>query len=109
MGLISEFRARARHVIGPALAVCVSGYFGYHVFHGERGMTAWVTLQSQVDEARAVLDGVRAERRSLERRVALLKADSLDPDMLDERARRMLDYGKPGEIVILLDAKGQPR
>lgn len=109
MGLISEFRARARYVVGPALAVCVSGYFGYHVFHGERGMTAWVALQSQIDEAHAVLDGVRAERRALERRVALLKSDSLDPDMLDERARRMLDYGKPGEIVILLDAKGQPR
>lgn len=109
MGLISEFRARARHVIGPALAVCVSGYFGYHVFHGERGMTAWVALQGQVAEAQAVLDGVRAERRALERRVALLKPESLDPDLLDERARLMLGYGGTGDIVVLLDVKGQPR
>lgn len=109
MGLISEFRARARYVIGPALAVCVSGYFGYHVFHGERGLTAWVDLQSQVAEEQSVLDGVKSERKALERRVALLKPESLDPDMLDERVRVMLDYGRPDEVVVLLDAKGEPR
>ena len=109
MGLISEFRARARYVIGPALAVCISGYFGYHVFHGERGLTAWVDLQSQVAEEQSVLDGVKSERKALERRVALLKPESLDPDMLDERVRVMLDYGRPDEVVVLLDAKGEPR
>ena len=30
-----------------------------------------------------------------ERRVALLRSDKLDPDMLDERARALLDYVDP--------------
>lgn len=109
MGLFSEIRARGRHVIGPALALCVSGYFGYHVFHGDRGLTAWVDLQAQVAEAHMVLDTVQAERETLERRVALLKPGSLDPDMLDEQARRMLNFGAPGDVVILIGDDGQPR
>jgi cell division protein FtsB len=109
MGLMAEIKARGRHVIGPALAVCVSGYFGYHVFHGERGMTAWVDLQKTVETLNKDYEAVKAEREALERRVSLLKPGSLDPDMLDERARRMLNYGGEREVVILLGPDGRLR
>ena len=51
--------------------------------------------------ARADFDRVRGERESLERRVRLLYPQSLDPDMLDKSARRLLNYGLPDEVVIL--------
>ena len=37
--------------------------------------------------------------------IALLKSDDLDPDMLDERARALLDYVEPNELIMMLDRK----
>jgi cell division protein FtsB len=33
----------------------------------------------------------------------LLKSDRLDPDMLDERARALLDYAHPNDLTLVLD------
>ena len=46
-------------------------------------------------------DRLRARRQALEVHVKLLRAESLDADMLDESARRMLGYARPDEIVSL--------
>jgi cell division protein FtsB len=100
MGLIAEFRARARHVVGPAIGVCVVGYFAYHVVHGDRGLVAWRALEQQVASARTELSRVQSDRKALERRVLLLHPGSLERDMLDEWSRRILNYGHPDEIVI---------
>ncbi|MFM8799526.1 MAG: FtsB family cell division protein [Tagaea sp.] len=97
-----EFLKRSlRAAVGPVLGFCVVGYFAYHSFEGERGIHAFLRLGEQVAIARAHLDDLRDERATLERRVALLRADSLDPDMLDEQARALLNFARPGEIVIL--------
>ena len=103
MGLISELRTRARHVVGPVVAVCFTGYFAYHAVNGDRGITAWFALKQQVTDTQAVHDKLVAERRRLEHRVGLLKPESLDPDMLEERVRHMLNYGRADDVVILLD------
>ena len=95
-----ELKRRARDVVGPVLGFCVVGYFVYHSIEGDRGLTAYVRLGEQLIEARAQLDEIQAERKALERRVKLLRADNLDPDMLDERAREVLNYTRPDEIVI---------
>ena len=39
-------------------------------------------------------------REALERRVSLLKPDSLDLDILDERVRATINLGLPNEVVI---------
>ncbi|MGF1640140.1 MAG: septum formation initiator family protein [Rhodospirillales bacterium] len=100
MGLIAEFRARARHVVGPAIGVCAVSYFAYHVIHGDRGLIAWRSLEQQVAAAESELARVQAEREVLEHRVHLLHPDGLDLDMLDEWSRRLLNYGDPDELVI---------
>ena len=100
MGLIVELRSRARHVVGPVLGICVSVYFAYHVVQGDRGLIAWWTLKQRVASAQQTLNEITARRKTLEHRVDLLHPDSLDPDMLDERARVMLNYGQPGDIII---------
>jgi len=33
--------------------------------------------------------------------VALLRADKLDPDMLDEQARALLDYAASNELTLM--------
>ena len=46
-------------------------------------------------------DAIRSERQRWERRVALLKSHSLDPDMLDERARALLDYVDARDVTLM--------
>jgi cell division protein FtsB len=100
MSLLREIRSRARHIVGPVLGICAVGYVAYHLVHGDRGLFAWWQLTQRVADAQEVLDAVKTERKVMENRVKLLHPQSLDPDMLDERARAMLNYGKPGDIVI---------
>ncbi len=100
MLMMAEIRRRARHVVGPVLGACLVGYFAYHAVHGDRGLIAWWRLTQQIDEAEATVAKLAATREGLERRVALLRPDSLDPDMLDERARHMLNLVGPDEVVM---------
>jgi hypothetical protein len=41
-------------------------------------------------------------RRRLESKVALLRPEHIDPDLLDEVARRILDYGSANELIIVI-------
>lgn len=95
-----ELKRRARDVIGPVLGFCIVGYFVYHSIEGDRGLLAYARLTEQLRDAHAQLEEVQAERQALERRVSLLRTDNLDPDMLDERARAVLNYSRPDEIII---------
>ena len=101
MGLIQEIRDRARFVVGPVLGVCAVGYFAYHGVHGARGLIAWWDIKQRVTAAKGALAQSQAEREKLEKRVRLLNPGSLDLDMLEERARVMLNYGHADELVIL--------
>ncbi|MDE1152165.1 MAG: septum formation initiator family protein [Micavibrio sp.] len=76
-------------------------YFAYHLVHGDRGYFAWKGLQQKMAVAEAKYDDKLAERQALENRVKLLRPDSLDLDMLDERSRVVLGFVKPTEKVIV--------
>jgi cell division protein FtsB len=101
MELMGEIRRRARHVAGPMLMVSVAVYFGYHAVEGDRGLIAWRQVTQHLKSAETAYAAVHAEREALERRVALLGADRLDPDLLDERAHIVLGFARPDEVEIL--------
>lgn len=96
-------RKRMPQAIIVFVGICVIGYFVYHLIHGDRGLVAWQVLDQDVVDAQGDLAAVRDERISLERRVGLLRIESLDLDMLDEWARRMLNYGADDEAVIFTE------
>ena len=83
-------------------AALLIGYFGVNAYTGNRGLKAQQDLEQQITELTGELDQVKGERIQWERRVALLRSDSLDPDMLDERARELLNYGSPNDLILLL-------
>jgi cell division protein FtsB len=89
---------RGRWIVAP-LALSLF-YFGWHAVHGERGLIAWVDLNHELDRAKAELVTLQAERQGLERRVAGLGKDAIDPDLLEEELRK-LGYVGDRELVIL--------
>ena len=78
------------------------GYFGVNAFTGNHGLRAQADLDQQLSAMQAELRQLKAERGLWERRVALLRSERLDPDMLDERARALLGYADPRDVVSLL-------
>ncbi|BBK31940.1 cell division protein FtsB [Stella humosa] len=95
--------------VAPVLGVAVIGYFAYHLVHGDRGLVAWRALSERIGEVETDARQVTAERQELERRVALLRPDSLDRDMLDERVREVLNLAHPDDLVILRPQAPPPR
>ena len=96
-----SLRRRIRRVSVSFLGVSATFYFVFHVFHGDRGLIAWVQLRQQALELKTTAEEISAKRRYLENKVRLLHPQGLDPDMLDERARLMLNFGHPDELIIL--------
>jgi cell division protein FtsB len=97
-------RQRLRTVLNAlalyTIATLVIGYFGVNAYTGSRGLKAKQDLDQQTAQLAGELAALKAERSEWERRVALLRSESLDPDMLDERARALLDYADPRELVL---------
>jgi cell division protein FtsB len=83
-----------------ALAALMIGYFGVNAFTGNRGLTARQALDQQSEELTVEIARLKAERALWQRRVALLRSDRIDPDMLDERARALLDYADPKDLIL---------
>jgi cell division protein FtsB len=76
------------------------GYFGVNAYTGNHGLRARQDLDQQIAQLTGELSTLHAERSNWDRRVALLKSESLDPDMLDERARALLDYVDPRDLML---------
>jgi cell division protein FtsB len=78
------------------------GYFGVNAYTGDRGLRAKQDLDQQFTELSAELGRLKQERAEWQRRVVLLKSESIDPDTLDERARAVLNYLHPHELTLML-------
>ena len=83
--------------LGAALLI---GYFWVNAYTGPNGLRARQDLDLRIAKLNAELSALKAERARWERRISLLKSDSLDPDMLDERARALLDYVDPHDLTL---------
>jgi cell division protein FtsB len=85
----------------PLLAIGVGGYFVYHLQTGDHGLEARAVLEKRKAVLAGELAGLRDVRARIERDVALLRPESLDPDMLDERARAILNLAHPDDLIML--------
>ena len=93
----------------PIICLGLLGYFAYHLFVGDHGLEASARLNNQVSALEGELAGLEAMRLRLDRDVALLRSGKLDPDMLDERARTILNFSHPDEVVIFDKSRSSPR
>jgi cell division protein FtsB len=86
-------------------AALIIGYFGVNAYTGEHGLKARNGLAVQLRELSDELASLRRERAEWQRRVNLLRSDQLDPDMLDERARTLLGYADPKDLILMIEKR----
>ena len=98
-------RKRLRSILAAlglyAGAALLIGYFGVNAYTGARGLRAHQDLAQQISALTAELAGLKLERQRWEHRVSLLRSDAIDPDLLDERARAVLDYVDPHDLILM--------
>ncbi len=85
-----------------SIAGLVIGYFSVNAYTGNRGLRAKQDLDHQIAQLDGELDAVKAERSRWEHSVVLLRPESIDPDLLDERARALLNYADPRDLILRL-------
>ena len=92
-------------LIVPAIGASLVMYFAYYTIDGGRGLKAMTRVQGESAVAEARLDILETQRQSLEKQVSRLRPESIDPDLLEERARIVLNFSRPNDLVIKQDGK----
>ncbi len=89
-----------RPYVFTGLFTALIAYFSIQALTGDRGLLLENAREATLRERTAQLDTLAAERKALETRVDLLQDNHLSRDLLEERARVLLGYADPRDIVI---------
>jgi len=84
-------------------SLCLIGYLLWHAIHGQRSFSQAQRIAARIETLEAERDKLRAERVKLDSRVALLRPESIDPDLLEELARTKLGFVHPNDIIITIE------
>lgn len=98
-------RRRLQRILLPLVLYAISagivGYFVREAHSGARGTEARQQYEALASALNREFDDVHAERSDWERRIALLRSDQIDRDLLEEQARIMLGRVHPNDLVIM--------
>ncbi len=79
-------------------------YFAHHAFVGDRGIRAKRAYEVEIASLKSELKAQRRAHKAAEERVASLRLNRLDRDMLDQLARERLGFIHPDERILELPA-----
>jgi cell division protein FtsB len=100
MAETNEWKRRAKGLIAPFVFLAITGYFAWSATQGPHGLVAYAERQKLLAQATSDHAVALAERDSWEQRVQGLRANHLDLDTLDERARAMLNLANPNDVIV---------
>ena len=103
MGFWSYIVAKSKSSAFIVLLMALCSYFSYFAVKGDRGFLKYMYLQNKVEKAKKINQDYDAQREEWEQKVKLLSSGSLDLDLLDERARTVLNVIGDDEFIILDD------
>jgi cell division protein FtsB len=101
-------RILSRRYLLPLMLYCVAGmavsYFVWHAVHGQRGLRIGEEFEQKLTQLRFERDILKIQRQEWEKRIGLIKGETIDADILDEEVRRSLGRVHKNEVVILIPA-----
>jgi len=101
----SILRRRLGGLAVPAICIVVLAFIGHNAFIGDRGFLAHERIDAEATRLKIELAALTEKRELMEKHIRLLRPDTLDPDMLDERVRAVLNFEAEGEITILRNTR----
>nr|WP_026606302.1 septum formation initiator family protein [Methylocapsa acidiphila] len=104
-------RRRVRAVLYPLCLYCVSGavagYFIWHAVNGERGLKTKDQYEQRIAQLREELRGLQQERSVWSRKIALMRGQTIDRDILEDEVRSLLGRVDRNDLVIMLPSRPQ--
>jgi cell division protein FtsB len=101
-----RLRVFLRSLILPVALYCVAGtvaaYFVWHGVNGQRGLKTGEEYEQRLAQLRLERDLLKLQRMQWESRIALIKGEKIDADILDEETRKSLGRVHKNDVVILL-------
>ena len=86
------------------LCLFIIAYFSFHTFCGNRNIYRLFTLKHEIAQAQKISQSLNKEKQRLQKLVNRLSDKSLDTDLLDERARIVLNMVADDEFVVITDS-----
>jgi cell division protein FtsB len=102
MKRLIEQRYVVRRNILMIIGLSLCAYFGWHIIAGERSTFRLMSLERQITKAETEFQKTKTQREQLESKVIKMRPGSIDPDLLEERARSVLGYARPDEQIVIL-------
>lgn len=107
MPLSPAWKRKLIPIAWQSAALLLVGYFVYTLTQGPSGLASLRGLEADVAKAKQELGIVQAKRIALERDVKALHPETLDLDMLNERARAALSWSLEEDLIIRQEDVGR--
>jgi cell division protein FtsB len=98
--LTARFSRSGRRV-ATAAAILIAGLLGYHAVFGANGISAYEQKRHQHQVLQQEIGTLQQENSRLQDQVQRLKSD---PKAIEQAARNLLGYAKPGEVLYAIPA-----
>jgi cell division protein FtsB len=97
---MQRLKVRLDYVVVVACLVTLTT-FGWHGFAGERSVDYLKSLQIKHDGLEIKLAQLSQEKDLMEKKLHLLRPESVDPDLVEELVRAHLGLVKSNDLVIM--------
>ena len=98
--LFIRFKRYISYLFLPLLLTLFLSYISYHTFIGDSGLNKNSVLKDELSNLQLELVEIRNNRLEIEKHISLLEKN-IDADMLQEKAKKILYYAHPDEIIII--------
>jgi len=100
--LSQSAKSNLKSIFSNLIWICLAGYFVYHIVIGGRGVISWTILSREADQLESELCKLKRENGFLENKIKGMRSDSLDLDLLEEQAEKILGFCCSDDTVVLL-------
>lgn len=91
--------------VGYFIGFAVILYFVFCTIFGSKGWFEYRTLKSQIINKESIKQDLLSKMQVKQNMVEGMNLNSLDVDLLDEEARRVLGYAGKNEVIVYQDKK----
>ncbi|WP_169193866.1 septum formation initiator family protein [Devosia sp. MC1541] len=98
-----------RHLAFTAALLGVQGYLGYSAISGQFGIENRAQIIEDIQVLEDKSSALQAEIDAFKHRVQLMNPKHLDPDLITERARALLNMAHTDDILVMVNPdNGKP-
>lgn len=94
-----------RSLLVTGLLIAFQGYLGFNVIGGQFGIQSQKQMRADIEDLKAQSATLQAEIDAYRHKASLFDSASLDPDILTEKARALLQMAQPDDLVVMTDPK----